>query len=453
MKSKKKDSHKKLKEETDLIISSNSDDSEENRKKNEARVKKEEDNKINNYKDNRNNNNKENETSNKSEKNSADSYGRYHWRKKSGNYNKNSNKNEEEDNENDDDNMKNLQKTHGAEVNENEDEKDEKKDDFSEGKKENKENKEKGERLISIPGISEDLMKHIQKRMDKIFARCKIPIFKIEDYSLVRALGEGSYGKIYCCINNKNKKQKYALKKIMAHSLTEIDKFTKEFELVHMCDHPNIMKIFGICIKILDTTTYALYVWMEMAISDWDKEIKKKLSKRRSYSEDEIIDILDVLAQALIYLQKNLGIAHRDIKPQNILYFEDGTYKIGDFGEAKEAKMAMLKNSLRGTELYMSPSLYNGLKNNENDVVHNPFKSDVFSMGFCIIYAATMNFKLLYQLRLLQDMNAMKSLLEKNLKNFSEKFIKLLTNMLEIKEEKRMDFSQVKNYIDENLIQ
>ena len=73
------------------------------------------------------------------------------------------------------------------------------------------------------------------------------------------------------------------------------------------------------------------------------------------------------MAQALIYLQKNLGIAHRDIKPQNILYFEDGTYKIGDFGEAKEAKMAMLKNSLRGTELYMSPSLYNGLKNNEND--------------------------------------------------------------------------------------
>ena len=45
----------------------------------------------------------------------------------------------------------------------------------------------------------------------------------------------------------------------------------------------------------------------------------------------------------------------------------------------------------------MSPALYNGLKNEKNDVSHNPFKSDVFSLGFCFLYAAGLNYNLLYQ--------------------------------------------------------
>ena len=49
--------------------------------------------------------------------------------------------------------------------------------------------------------------------------------------------------------------------------------------------------------------------------------------------------------------------------------------------------------------MYMSPSLYNGLKENKDDIEHDPFKSDLFSLGFCFVYAATMDFNLLYDLR------------------------------------------------------
>jgi len=50
------------------------------------------------------------------------------------------------------------------------------------------------------------------------------------------------------------------LKKIIARTLTEIDKYTKEFELVHSCIHPNIMKIYGICICMLDKL-HILYMY------------------------------------------------------------------------------------------------------------------------------------------------------------------------------------------------
>ena len=193
--------------------------------------------------------------------------------------------------------------------------------------------------------------------------------------------------------------------------MNEIEDFTKEFELVHSCEHQNIMKIYGICLRVLDSTTYALYVLMEYSNGDWDKEIRIHLQHRKNYTE------------------------------QNILTFNGGVYKLADFGEAKEVKISKQLNTLRGTELYMSPALYDGLKNEKDDVSHNPFKSDVFSLGFCFLYAAALNFNLLYEVRDVSDSKTINVILHKHLKkNYSEKFIYILGKMLEIDENKRYDF-------------
>lgn len=99
----------------------------------------------------------------------------------------------------------------------------------------------------------------------------------------------------------------------------------------------------------------------------------------------------------------------------------------------------------------MSPALYDGLKHERNDVSHNPFKSDVFSLGFCFLYASALNFNLLYEVRDILDSRSINLILHKFLNKFySEKLIMLLANMLEIDESKRYDFSTIKNYIEEN---
>ena len=294
--------------------------------------------------------------------------------------------------------------------------------------------------MSNISGISEHMFNYIKKRMSFILSRSKIPIINIEEFILYKKLGEGSYGVIYSVFKQKEKKL-YALKKIIAHTLNEIDEFTKEFELVHSCEHQNIMKIYGICLRILDSTTYALYVLMEYSNGDWDKEIRIHLAHRKNYTENELISILYQLTTALLFMQEKLKVSHRDIKPQNILTFNNGVYKLADFGEAKEVKISKQLNTLRGTELYMSPALYDGLKNEKDDVSHNPFKSDVFSLGFCFLYAAALNFNLLYEIRDVNDSKIINIILHKYLKkNYSEKFIFILFKMLEIDENKRYDF-------------
>ena len=305
--------------------------------------------------------------------------------------------------------------------------------------------------MNKIPGINDHLMIHINKRMNNILSKLKIPLINIDNYTFNRKLGEGSYGIIFSVTNNKDKK-KYAIKKIIARSLNELDSFSKEFELVYNCDHPNIMKIYGISIRILDSTTYALYVLMEIAQYDWDKEIKIHLKKRKKYNESELVKIIRELADALLYMEKKLKISHRDIKPQNILVFENGVYKLADFGEAKEVKISKRINTLRGTELYMSPALYEGLKRGINNIPHDPFKSDVFSLGFCLLYASSLNYELLYEARDSDSSENIKRILYKSFlkKIYSDKLINIIYNMLLYDEKKRFNFQGLINFIDEN---
>ena len=304
--------------------------------------------------------------------------------------------------------------------------------------------------MSKIPGVSEHLFNHINKRMTSILNRCKIPVFNIEDYVFNKKVGEGAFGVIFSVFKKDDEEQKqFALKKIIAKTLTEIDKFTKEFEIMHNLDHENIMKIYGICIRILDQTTYALYVLMELSERDWDKDIRLHIAKKKFYSEKKLIKILSQIAKALLFIQKTAKISHRDIKPQNVLIFNNDTYKIADFGEAKIANINSEINTLKGTELFMSPALYSGLKHEKNDVSHDPYKSDIFSLGFCFLYAATLNFDLLYKVRDIYNSNMMNKVIEENLKNkYSDTFVYILKKMLDTDEEERFNFEQLVDFVE-----
>ena len=301
-------------------------------------------------------------------------------------------------------------------------------------------------KVSKIPGMSDDLYSQIIQEINTIYSSCKLPRFNIEEYTINRKLGEGSYGIIHCIIKE-DTKEKYALKKIIAQSMQKVSEFVKEFELVNLCQHSNILKIYGLNINLLEHSTYSIQVLMEKAERDWNKDIKRRKQEEKYYTEKELLSIMKQLTLALLYMKEKLNIAHRDIKPQNVLIFNNGIFKLADFGEAKKVNKEL--NTLRGTELYMSPALYFGLKENKDDIEHDPFKSDLFSLGFCFVYAATMDFNLIYNLRNIRNDKEMKIKLKEYLKNkYSEKFIWILSKMVELNEENRFDFHELNEEID-----
>jgi serine/threonine protein kinase len=236
------------------------------------------------------------------------------------------------------------------------------------------------------------------------------------------------------------------MKKIILSEELDVQSVINEYKMCQKLKHSNVVRILGIYNNKLDTTTYVVYVLMEVGLTDWEKEIRKYNDKNLEYTERELIDIIKQLSSVLSFLQKN-NISHRDIKPQNILVFKNKIYKVADFGEAKQIDNIaknLINYSLRGTELYMSPLLFNGLRTGQIDIKHNLFKSDVYSLGLCILYAAVTNNKPLYDIRKYVDMIGIRKYLEKLLKGkYSQKFISLLASMLEIHEKNRPDFVEL----------
>ena len=268
--------------------------------------------------------------------------------------------------------------------------------------------------------------------------------FNFNDYKIITQLGQGTFGKIYL-VQDKNN-ELFSMKKIILSEELDVKSVINEYRMCQKLRHSNVVKILGIYNNKLDLTTYVVYVLMEVGLTDWEKEIRSYNDKSLEYTEQELIQIIKQLSSVLSFLQRN-NISHRDIKPQNILVFKNGIYKVADFGEAKQIDNIaknLINFSLRGTELYMSPLLFNGLRTGQIDIKHNLFKSDVYSLGLCVLYAAVRNNKPLYEIRKYVDMTEVKKFLNKLLKGkYSQKFLSLLISMLEIHEKNRPDFIEL----------
>ena len=314
---------------------------------------------------------------------------------------------------------------------------------------------------INDPKIKQNksLYSEIQTGIKKILEKGRLPQFNIDYYTIEKKIGDGAFGVLFSVTNNKTKK-KYALKKLTATDLSSLEDFQKEFEIAHKNNHENILNLYGICVRVYDVTTYVLFVLMDLAEHDWEIEINNRYKEKRFYTELELINILKQLTNACVYLQKK-EIAHRDIKPENILLFfenkDDLTgpalYKICDFGEAKEKiRVGSRHKSIRGTDYYMSPVLFKALMEKEKFVRDDPYKSDVFSLGYCMIIAAVLDFDFINKIRKIEEQRQIDRIIREALEErYSFEFIYVLLKMIVHSEKERMDFLGLERLIKDKL--
>ena len=276
--------------------------------------------------------------------------------------------------------------------------------------------------------------------------------FNTAEFIIINLIGQGTFGKIYCVQWIKNNKL-YAMKKLELQSSEELKEFQGKVKMVKKLykktNHSGFIKILGDkFIPLYDYKCYCnYYIIMELGERDWEKEIQLRFLHQKYYSEYELFQIIYQLVKTLSLMQR-YNVSHRDIKPQNILII-NGIYKICDFGEARIIDgNGLVIQHVRGSQLYMSPILFYAYNHNVSQVLHNTYKSDVFSLGMCILLAATLSGYTLYDIREIIDINTITKIIFNALNGrYSKNIINLIIKMLQIDENLRMDFIELEKFI------
>jgi serine/threonine protein phosphatase PrpC len=150
------------------------------------------------------------------------------------------------------------------------------------------------------------------------------------------------------------------------------ERFQREEQIGSTLNHPAILKV----IKV-DGQKSRPYLVMEFLEG---KTLAAVLAKRKTFSEGEAVAYASQICDALEYLHVN-GIAHRDLKPQNIMVCTDGTLRLFDFGIARVEKARRLTfvglTPALGTPDYISPEQVRGRRGDH--------RSDIYSLG-AILY-------------------------------------------------------------------
>ncbi len=125
------------------------------------------------------------------------------------------------------------------------------------------------------------------------------------------------------------------------------DRFLQEYELIAKLDHPNIVKIFD-----LGVADDHAFIAMEYCGNG-----SLKLKILRGLDAESAFFLMREIAGALGALHR-AGIMHRDLKPTNVMFRDDDSLVLIDFGLAKEAELrAEITDTgeIFGTPYYMSP--------------------------------------------------------------------------------------------------
>ncbi|XP_039690399.1 CBL-interacting serine/threonine-protein kinase 7 [Medicago truncatula] len=189
-------------------------------------------------------------------------------------------------------------------------------------------------------------------------------------YQLTKFLGRGNFAKVYqarSLIDGSTVAVKVIDKSKTVDASME-PRIVREIDAMRrLQNHPNILKIH----EVLATKT-KIYLIVDFAGGG---ELFLKLARRRKFPEALARRYFQQLVSALCFCHRN-GIAHRDLKPQNLLLDAEGNLKVSDFGLS--ALPEQLKNGLLhtacGTPAYTAPEIL-------GRIGYDGSKADAWSCG------------------------------------------------------------------------
>ncbi len=187
-------------------------------------------------------------------------------------------------------------------------------------------------------------------------------------YEITELIGVGGMADVYKAIDVMENRT--VAVKILKAEFSENEEFLRRFrnesKAIAVLSHPNIVKIYDV-----GFSDEIQFIVMEYIDGITLKEFIEQQGVLRWK------DALHFVTQILRALQHahDKGIVHRDIKPQNIMLFTDGTIKVMDFGIARFSRIdgKTLSDKTIGSVHYISPEQARGDMTDE--------RSDIYSVG------------------------------------------------------------------------
>lgn len=193
----------------------------------------------------------------------------------------------------------------------------------------------------------------------------------IDGYSILEHISEGGTSVVFKVVHNKTK-QIAACKIINKDFINEQGTMTsirQEIEIHKTLDHPNIVKLY----KVIEDD-HNIYMFMEYCDNG---DLYMHIENNFHELSKNVVKVYSQIVLALYYLHGR-GIAHGDIKPENILLDEKMNVKLTDFGAAELVDSADLQ-IVSGTALYLSPEIF-------SESYIDRRASDVWALGI-VLYA------------------------------------------------------------------
>ena len=176
----------------------------------------------------------------------------------------------------------------------------------------------------------------------------------LDIYEVKQKLGNGKFGLVKLGIN-KQTKEKVAIKIMNKKKMdsSDIELMRTEIEILKICQHPNIIRLYD----IFENIDY-IYIIMEYCPGG---DLFSYLEKRKfRIPEERAANIMYKMCNAVFYFQSFFGVIHRDLKPENILMTsdgDDGDIRILDFGLSKISTPNEKCTEPYGTLTYCAPEI------------------------------------------------------------------------------------------------
>ncbi|KAG6622253.1 serine/threonine protein kinase [Phytophthora cinnamomi] len=207
-------------------------------------------------------------------------------------------------------------------------------------------------------------------RLEKVSPFSKFPILG-NRFLLLRLRGKGGNGEVWDVVDYANCKQLCALK-----LSTSIRHAQREHQTHSKLNHPNIVQVGEVPFLI----RYQQQQYTAFTVASVQSDLQQLIEMYEYLDDDSAYKVLSQLLSALKYLHEDMGVAHYDLKPSNILIDHDGCVKLTDFDLTRNAKSAT-SNSTVGTLRYLPPECF---RPNRGDCEATAEKADMWMVG--IVY-------------------------------------------------------------------